>query len=206
MKRIVVFIVSVIIFSCEREKVSERVVFPENYEGVAMIYYNVPDGIEEKEDNEGWEVIEFPSNGFLLTRYLLPIRALYRREYYLKTKNGLLKIPELRTNDRLVDLKTFKGIDTTKNYVFSNMGGGSSVGPKDWQERHRKGEVVVLNESNSIDFHYENFIICKPNRYKKYREKVFDRSYINNGISQCEQDKLCYDKVYMEREFTEKMK
>ena len=69
MKRIVVFIVSVIIFSCGREKVSERVVFPENYDGVAMVYYAVPNGVEKREE-DGWEVIEFPENSFLLYLYL----------------------------------------------------------------------------------------------------------------------------------------
>jgi hypothetical protein len=203
MKKAVILILSVFVFSCGREKISEKIIFPENYEGVAMVYYNVPDGKEEKKDDEGWTVIEFPSNGFLLTQYILPRKALYRREIYLDTVVGLKSLKFLAIGDSRNDFVNFKGIDTTQKYVFS-MKGKSYTRPKDFNIKHNSGEVVIVDESNSKDFNYEFFIYCKPRQFKIISNKIFwNLDKLNLGIRKCDEDKLCYEKDFMERKFIE---
>jgi len=194
MKKIAIIVVNIFIFSCGREKVSERIFLPKNFEGIAMVYYDVPDSEEEKEDDEGWKLIEFPENGFLLTQYSLPKRALYRREFYLKTAEGVNPLSFLAVGDSRNDLVNFKGIDTTQKYIFSMKGGSYCCG----ERRSGKG---------GVDFNYEFFIYCKPRQFKIISNKIYwNLDKLNEGISQCKEDELCYNKPYMERKFKEILK
>lgn len=105
----------------EPDKPTIKVIFPNNYKGLALVAFGEEKGRPQKTDSENIKVLRIPPDGILKTQSKPNAFAILRKEvaYFMENSHGELEEIELTSKIQSIGEQNIESLDSNKIYIVN---------------------------------------------------------------------------------------